>query len=185
MPAIPTATRTCRKCGEIQPIDQFRRRRKEQPERASICRLCHNEQEVFHRLQRRLGRNAKLLSHFNWQLSKAESQRDAYRLVGAMVEKYGGVGGLAKALSDHVDTACERKPGGRESGNALRAVLRLSEHCQPEPLDTDLMDEADLQREFDQHVGELIEHSPELAIAAAHRLGWQVIPPAGMAEATT
>ena len=61
--------------------------------------------------------------------------------------------------------------------------MRLTEHCQPEPLGTDLMDEADLQREFDQHVDELIEQQPELAIAAAQRLGWQITPPADMTEA--
>ena len=47
------------------------------------------------------------------------------------------------------------------------------------------MDEAELQREIDNHISELMEQQPELAVAAAHRLGWQVIPPADTVEATT
>ena len=147
-------TRRCRRCGKSQPLAEYRLRRKGQPQRVAECRRCHNEAESTRRTKRSLRRNRAVLSRFSRLLNQADRERDVRRLTAGMVSEFGGVGGLMRAWMEHAEASKADNPGGRATGNAIAAMLRLIEFARPATIDLSNVSDDDLRRELRKSLGQ-------------------------------
>jgi len=97
-------------------------------------------------------------------------------------------GGIEKFTATLVEAANKAEVGSREYLEILLAVVRLQVFCAEEERAkkdnedlqavVELTTNDDVGRELDALVADLIRSSPQIAIDAAARLGWTVIPPA-------
>lgn len=169
------ATRTCHHCGQDLPLEQFRRRQKGSETRMRQCRECYN---ISMRNYRRARRN-KDLHHFAGRVRRARSSARVCVLADQMMRRFGGPCGFAKVWKQALDEATVQRAGGQVVFSHLKAIVQLVEAASTlnrQPDVADLSDEQ-LAEEFSRGTAELIEDEPELAVAAAQRLGWTVIPP--------
>ncbi len=118
--------RLCETCLRIQPINQFRRRRRDGENRMRQCRHCHNELERWRRAAIRARMTKRAMAKVLTDVRNTSSNR-LKTLCAAMVRGYGGTEGFANAW-----LSCLRQDLGKGGTSALRqleATLRLIQHC--------------------------------------------------------
>ena len=96
-----------------------------------------------------------------------------------MLIRFGWIDGFSRTWWEAVQAAGRNNPGSRMVLNSILAVLRLVEICDANRRgrDMSLISDEELDEEIVHGAEMLIASRPELAVAAAERLGWTVIPP--------
>ena len=172
-------TKFCEQCTCFKPITEFRRRSRDGFVRLNQCRTCHNATERQRRNGRRKQLNHRRMAKVLTQL-KNEDRHDRLELLcSVMFRQFGGLQGLVRAWQAYFQRASRK--GGFAAFRSLQAVVRLTQDCEatvPQP--SELSDD-ELQSGLDASVAQLIQQQPEVAIAAAKRLGWTVVPTPGTA----
>ena len=168
--------RLCEHCLKWQPFGEFRRRSRDGEARLRQCRTCHAQAER----QRRANRKGKTIDKFASALNRATGMAMASTLCGEMYNQFGGVAGFATAIWSHYEEAT--------ISSKTRILLMIGhftelnsasrEDCDPYSARTlGLLTDEDLERRVEEQTERAIVSNPQLAIAAAARLGWTLIPP--------
>lgn len=178
---LPIPLKTCTKCHRELPLTEFRF---QNPggRRHAECRQCHAEYE-----RRRLRKKAAQADHrkFVGKLNGiCRAEREAVeQLTIELLHEFDGVAGVVGRWLNAHDRS---KPGSytrlRSLLGAMRIFETVAEHQQTEQEqrrgELRTMTDEDLEAGLEFHLQGLIEEEPELAVRAAVRLGWTVIPPA-------
>lgn len=120
------AVRHCQHCLQQLPLEQFRRRRRGHDQRASECRLCHNQAERVRRQHDR-GRLTKRL--FNQHLTALKNQRTARgieRVYLDLTKQCGGTEGLVKMWTGTIER--DIADGGFRAYRHIASIIRLMQH---------------------------------------------------------
>lgn len=132
----------CESCLLEYPLEQFRRRRKEQEKRVNQCRSCHNLRErlrraaIRHRLSRR--EMEKAMTH----LKNCTAATRVPVFCAEMVQHLGGADGFLTAWKQCIDSDLKR--GGLPAFRHLSVLLQFMEYCEPEPVDYSTMSDDEL-----------------------------------------
>ena len=171
-------TKLCSRCAHELPISSFRRKYKDRPRLVSPeCNRCRN------RLARLKTRklHKRQLSKCLTQLEHAESIERVAGILDTMIRHFGGPEGFAKAWKQTLED-CGRSPRtagfGAKSMMALVQMMQFVERHQAESRTTlETMTPEEFNQAADRMVLEMIAKNPAIAVKAACRLGWTVIPP--------
>jgi hypothetical protein len=129
---------------------------------------------VFHARRR-----GKAIRKFARDLRREQSWGRAAGLVNAMLARFGGIDRFAATWVGMIRQAQGDKAAAKAVLESLQAIMRLFELCHrenPEPDVSEMTDEQ-LRESMLRAAEQACINHPELAIAAAQRLGWKVIPP--------
>lgn len=180
-PLTTANAKRCRRCWQVKAIAEFRRRYTGTEDRHTLCRDCFNADVA----QRRAKKRNKELHRFNQQVNRqAQSIAAVIATTAEMIARFGGVDRFATAWKEVLDRAsADGKPhlvvrGMLTVVNLINASTVLRESG-PQPVE---MDDDDLCRAMDKSVIRIVQQNPELAISAARRLGWTIMPNAEHAE---
>jgi hypothetical protein len=120
------------------------------------------------------------VAKFTLDLKNAKNHREVVLLTSAAIRHFGGLDRFVRVWLHHVDAARREKPGGKKVLDFFHAMMRLQEYCEATRstrLAPSQMSDEELNQRAIQLAKGLVQTEPELAIAAAHQLGWTVIPP--------
>jgi hypothetical protein len=134
--------RLCEICLHVQPIAQFRRRRRDAEQRMRQCRRCHNEFERYRRAAIRARVGKRRIARDLASVRDATSANRVKALCAAMVRGYGGAEGFVDAW-----LGCLRRDldkGGLAALRHLEATVRLIQHCETHRRDYSRMSEEQL-----------------------------------------
>lgn len=110
------------------------------------------------------------------QLKNAADHQQVALICSATVRRFGGLSRFVTAWIRHFEAARKESPGSKKTLDFFQAVQRMIEHCDAARPDPGQLTDAELNERLVEQVKQLIQQQPELAVAAAHRLGWTVIP---------
>lgn len=108
------------------------------------------------------------------QLKNEPNDKKLELIAGAMFRQFGGLQGFLAAWTTYTDRALAQ--GGSAACRCFEAVFRLVQYCETKSPDLSDVSDEDLERSLMQSTENLILQHPELAVRAAHQLGWTVIP---------
>lgn len=172
--------RVCNHCGRPKPIEQFRVVARATGRRSPECNYCHAERErVRRKRQRRVERGAAL-DRFAARVCGTSTWRRVEGAADDIIRRFGGIERFAEAFFGQYE---KTKPGSRKRLDMLLGVLRMSQcadvlRAEEARANADsIVDESDIQRGMHEAVKNLVQAEPALAIEAASRLGWTIIPP--------
>ena len=97
-------------------------------------------------------------------------------LVREMLQRYGGVQGFAESWAQQARRAMEDRPGSTPALNCFSSVANLVKHTKDARAAVKELDDKNLEDELAATVTRFIQDRPQLAVEAAKRLGWQVVP---------
>ena len=167
-------TRFCNQCLKVKPITEFRRRSRTGSARLGQCRACHNESERQRLANKRAHRNHRRMAKCLTELKNERSNDRLELILGVMITKFGGMQGFITAWDKYCSLAMEQS--GFAAFRCFSTVIRLAQYCEEHRSDPSEMTDEELERAMMEHTEHLIQQHPELAVAAARRLGWQVEP---------
>ena len=101
MNVVSTDTRLCTKCGAEKLLTEFRRVRRNQPERHSECRSCRNRRRRDLTVARKQKDARKALRRI---VEAADNQR-VQALTNCLIQRLGGVRAAANLLKREIDSA--------------------------------------------------------------------------------
>ena len=137
-------TKTCTRCLTSKPLDQFRRRGRNDDRPAAHCHECHRLGVEMWRDRQRL----RKVKGFAQELEKADSDLKVVRATTAAVGAFGGVLGLARAITG---TYVAAPLGSPTRGKLMGALMRMTEVAGPlARRDKNLMSDEDIDRELDR-----------------------------------
>lgn len=173
--APPVPLKLCTTCRQMRPRSEFRRRTPKGDLHCQ-CKSCHREYESR---RFRIKRDKERQHDFKARLTEiVNAEMEQVRgLAVAMLNEFGGVEGTASLLARVYDNA---RKGSFTRYRCLAATMKMVEAATPPPPTEDelgAMSDEDLQARLDAQIQGMIEEQPELAVLAAVRLGWTVIPP--------
>jgi hypothetical protein len=131
----------------------------------------------------RVKRRDRVISEFQTAVTQATSFPRVEFLVSAMLHRFGGPARFAALWHQHLTNWIKERPASKSVLMGLRAIAQLAQFVNDRQLqqsadeEEPLVGEADLARTLREAIEDLIQTQPELAIAAAERAGWTVIPP--------
>ena len=165
---LKSLVKSCSRCKLELPITAFRIVCKLTGRRAPFCRKCHARAET----ERTRKKRVRGLNRYITALQK--SPESAIGLtVSALIEHLGGTEKFVQLWIASIDTAT---PNRRlRSFEALGKLLAWCESRTKEEFRTLSQDE--LESSMDFEIERAIQRDPRLAVGAAIKLGWQVIPP--------
>lgn len=120
--------RLCESCFQVQPLVEFRRRRRGSDHRMRQCRRCHNEFERYRRAAIRTRMSKRRIARDLASVRDATSANRVKALCSAMVCGYGGTEGFIDAWLDCLDRDLRR--GGLAALRHLEATVRLLQYCE-------------------------------------------------------
>jgi len=143
----------------------------------SECRECHNDAERRRRAGKRTEADRKAIAKFTTQLKNETDDRRVRLLCLAMIKYHGGLQQLVRCWVEQLEHCRKKNPGGFAAMGFFSAIARLSEYCEAQkPKPSEMTDEELHEAAMGQTV-RLIQSNPQLAVVAAQRLGWKVVPP--------
>lgn len=156
--------RLCHSCGVFRPVEEFRRRSRHSEQRVRQCRECYAADT---RLRRQLKRRKQLLS----AAAALHHERDRRRFIGLtseVVRRFGGVSALADRIIEACRMATPDAAGRREKWRFWRLAFDLmiaasAEQQREGQANADrmaLLTDADVQRELDRAVRDVLEGLP-------------------------
>jgi uncharacterized protein YlaI len=145
--------RICNHCLDRKPVEDFRRRYRNQPLRLSQCRDCHNRVERERRAAHRQKMTRKELAKALTKVKKQRSDLQVKALCREMVERFGGLKGIAEAWGRSLDQDLSR--GGYAAFRHLEAILRLTQYCEQNRPDYGSMTDEELERAIGELGGQL------------------------------
>jgi hypothetical protein len=179
-------TRLCGTCGRWRPVEQFNRYGKDNPRLRPHCKVCR-----YDYLKRR--RSKRRLHGFLKDMNAIGRRRQVDKLLALLeitYRHYGGLRGLAIEVMHWQKLA---KPGSQMAGKILHATLQMvtmaaeeqTKRAEQEEREREerywAMSDEELQQEHTENLmrtaQSLVAENPEIAVSAAHKLGWTVIPP--------
>ena len=163
-------TKLCCVCGRQTPFDGFPWKKREAGTRHSQCRLCYVEYHRNYRCQRK----AKRIDGYVAQVARAPTSNRMAAICHGMAAQFGGMDRLCREWKRQI----ELKPGSAASLRSFSAIARMIKACSdsPQPKVAQLTD-AELAEEIASLGFRMVQDTPELAVAALRRAGWQVSPP--------
>ena len=181
-PMIATGvdTRRCIDCGKEQPLTEYRRRGRGSHLRFNQCRSCHNEAENRRRAKRKVEHEHAEIAQFARHVKNAKTYHTVESLCAQMVARFDGIDQFNERWFQQIEAT---KPGTKKKLDSFLAIHNLIVQCSSHQTDGgergeyELLTDEDLERRMDSYVEEFINEQPELAIAAAARIGWTIIPP--------
>jgi len=167
-------TRLCLGCHRDLPLDRFPPRRVGAAVRRGKCRQCLASYMRSYRAARR----RKALGRVTAALARAERPSQAETLVADAFRRFGGASAFITELVGQYTAARHKNPGGRQAMNVLLALARLMELAEASrpKRDLGLLSDEDLQRQQEEAVLRMIAARPELALWAARKLDFLVVP---------
>ena len=137
-------TKTCTHCLNPKPLDQFRRRGRNDDRPAAHCRDCHRLGVQMWRDRQRF----REVKEFAQAIDKADNDLKLVRATTAAVGAFGGVLGLARAFTGAYDAAL---PGSPTRLKVMAALLKMIHVATPiaHP-DPSLMSDEDIDREMER-----------------------------------
>ena len=183
MIAVTSETKLCNQCGEPKPVHLFRLRRRNGSLRQNQCNTCHAAQARCWRARKKIEREDAEIAGFVRDIKNAKSYRNVELLCAGMIARFGGLEELHRTWVRQIEAAQARRPGSKIACDFFLAIFKLLEYLDAqnpsrgEQGEYDLLSDEDLERRIDSYVEEFINEQPELAVAAAARLGWTVVPP--------
>jgi hypothetical protein len=168
-------TRVCYDCGLELPLDHFRRRKQGAEARQGRCRLCYNAYMRQYRRHRRV----KALHRFASRVKSEPSPSRVAALCDGMIVRFGGLEALCAEWAEVANAVVRENRGSRAALNVFQAMFRLVEvsNAQPPEPDVVAMSNDQLERHLLECAEAVIRRHPGVALAAAERIGWTVIPP--------
>jgi hypothetical protein len=183
--AMPT--RACVRCFEEYPETRFRRRRKGSDYRHCECNTCHAAAMQLRRAKAKGRAFTKLAQNINRARTPAEILA---RFGPTLVLGLGGVDDFLASWLEHIATAGQERPGGRDVLNSCRAIIRLWEfsatYGAQEPRRE--ADDGDLAKmtleEIDKELNALIRRAlgDDYVADDLRSRGWTVIAPQQASE---
>ncbi len=131
--------RLCESCFLVQPLAEFRRRKRGGDQRVRQCRRCHNEFERYRRAAIRASVGRRRMARDLAGVRDATSARRVKALCAAMVGGYGGSEGFVNAWLGCLSRDLKR--GGLAALRHLEAVVRLLQYCEKDKPDYGKMGE--------------------------------------------
>lgn len=135
--------RLCESCFHVQPLSEFRRRKRGCEHRVRQCRRCHNESERYRRAAARARLGKRRMAQDLARVREATSTNRVKAVCAEMVKGYGGAEPFVKAW-----TAClhrDLQRGGLAALRHLEATLRLIQYCEENRPDYSQLTEAELE----------------------------------------
>ncbi len=179
---VAPGLRTCVKCLELKPIEDFRRFRAKQELRHSECKVCHAAAQRA-RTQKR---DSKRFKDFNQTVNRARSTNEMCAAVRALVLAVGGIDRFAVFIATQLEAATKRKSGGKQSVDGFRAIVNLMvavEKLRPEADYSDVEQE-DVDVAFRNLELQAVDGDPERFADALRARGYCVIAPSGDSNGT-
>ena len=175
---ITEERRVCEQCFESKPLSEFRCKKRGTSLRARECRTCHNETERLRQAEKRAKATDLAFAQFHAQLKRTRDEKRVAILVAVMVESFGGLHEFVAAWIGHIDQAMEKSPGSKKVLDFFQAITQMSDaaHKYHKPPDPAEMTTENLTFALRQQLRDLVRDEPELAVAAARELGWEVRP---------
>lgn len=124
----PDGHRLCASCHSAKPIEDFRRRYRDQPARLFQCRACHNQAERMRRLTRRGRVNQRELKKALTSLKNQQSDARVRAVTEEMALRFGGVAGIVDAWRAALEKDLAK--GGLAAFRHLAAIMRLTQYCE-------------------------------------------------------
>lgn len=124
-------------------------------------------------------RRARTWKELTSALVTAENRSKMEAAFAAAIRRCGGVRGFVQEWWQQYEAAKDQAPGSLRTIRMLSAVIRLMEVAELSrpKADVSLLSDDDLDREIQEHVIRFVDDHPEIAIWAARRLGWELVPP--------
>ena len=167
----------CGGCLEKRPIAEFRRRRRGGEDRHAACNSCRNrKQRELYALQRAKTKN-ELVAAAMKKVKRATYSSQVEFVISSLINALGGVENFVEESLRHFNGS----PPGRR-GDFLLAVVRSIELNERVEVDPDELSDAELEEAFAQQVAELLESQPDVAASVLRAQGWEVSPPAAIAQ---
>lgn len=175
----PQGVCLCSHCLLAKPMDDFRRRRKDEPSRQRTCRACHaaieRERRAFHRSRREQRTVRKFVS----QVKAAPSTERIAVLLRVAESQLGGIEKFAAAWNRNLEAARRLPDGHRRTIDSLNTVIRLGiavAELSPKPSFDDMTDE-ELRDAQDRLFGEYLDRNLPTLIETLTAQGWSISPP--------
>ena len=146
--AAEPLSKVCSGCGRDLPIADFRFRKRGAPGRQGCCRECYNDRMRGYRFVRR----AKTIKGFSAAVLREKGLQGISRLCAGMFARFGGADGFCRVWHAHLQAA---PVGSRTAGNALSALLKLTEavDAQRQPADYSGLTDSELDEEIQRLLG--------------------------------
>jgi hypothetical protein len=182
------SVRFCAYCNSFKVIEEFRRRSASSSTRMNECRECHNKAERERKAWKQQKLSKRLMAKRLGELSRTRSWNEVEMVIKIMLREFGGMVGFKHAFAKHYAWAYQN--GRYPLIRCLQACLRVTSHYEDMQIKEQRLAEAqpgyssiqywtdeELECSYQKSLVETIEQKPELAIEAARKLGWTVIPP--------
>ncbi len=171
------ATKRCRCCQQIRPLDEFRRIRRDSEERHAECRSCWNECQRRYRRSRKSKKVATLAAELA-SLKRCDATVSA--LAVEVVKRYGDAHAVARDWCRQYAQAV--KAGHcRIAQKFLLATVRLvaieNAIRQKGHDELRITSDEDLSRLFANSIRRAAVDDPQLVSEILKKLGWRVEPP--------
>jgi hypothetical protein len=137
-----SAVRRCESCLLEYPLQQFRRRRKDQELRMRECRQCHNRREQLRRSALCVRASRRQMAKAMTRLKNGTAAARVPVFCAEMVEHFGGAEGFLNAWKACIGRDLER--GGLPAFRHIAVLLRFMEASQPQPVDYSTMSDEEL-----------------------------------------
>jgi hypothetical protein len=159
----PPAKQLCPRCGQVRPIDVFRRVYKDRDDvRHTECRPCRNRRERRVRLQKRR-------KQFSKGCTKLRQEQDPSRLEILGAGLIASCGGLTRMLQlAQVSYENPGRSGFRSQmlATTLHLILKADQLRKSERRDLPSQSDADLQMALEQRIERVLQARPEIAVKA-------------------
>jgi|694.fasta_scaffold02186_26 hypothetical protein len=135
--------RLCESCFHVQPLAEFRRRKRGSEHRVRQCRRCHNEFERYRRAAARARLSKRQMARDLSRVRDASSSGRVKFICAELVRGYGGAEEFARAWIACLHGDLQR--GGFSALRHLEATIRLIQHCEQDRPDYSQMSDEDLE----------------------------------------
>ncbi len=134
--------RRCESCLLEYPLQQFRRRRKDQELRMRECRQCHNQRERLRRSALRVRASHRQMAKAMTRLKNSTAAARVPVFCAEMVQYFGGADAFLEAWKACITR--DLQAGGLPAFRHIAVLLRFMESCQPQPVDYSTMSDEEL-----------------------------------------
>lgn len=163
----------CTVCCEVQPIGEFRRRRRGSENRHSDCRVCRNRRQRNEYARQKFKRDGNLIAENMQELKGAANFEQVQYLLGRAIGFFGGLENFADAWEKQTKAEMRRNLGGRRASDFFAAVARGHALCnQQHSVALAGLNAEESGERLAKYLLALLTKHPHEAAAGMRKAGW-------------
>ena len=180
--------RVCGHCSEIRSLTDFRRRYRDRdrPDRMHMCNSCHARRERERRRRKREQRDHMQTERFVSGICNTRDLQRRRLIVDSAIQGCGGIDKFLKSWLGAIESLVARRKYSPRSVRFFECLMELqTEQDARRRAALENASDSELAAMIDERLDGWIRSDPALAVDAARRLGWKVVPPADPEPALT